>query len=257
VLIWDRCPAYITRAQFQKNQRQLADNQSRLESRGVPRGGVALLPGLLYCGRCGARMAVYYPDSKRRPQYICANGWKIYGEPICQGTSGAVLDEFVGRQILEALLPSALEASLAATVNVEREWQRLHEHWQLRLERARYDSDRAARQYHAVEPKDRLVARELERRWEAALQEQRPIEDEYEQFLGQHPMQLTAADREAIWRMAADLPGLWDAPTTRPEDRKAIVRQLVERVTVAVRGESEYLDLTFNWVEGPLARTSW
>ncbi len=144
VLIWDRCPAHITRERFQRNQRQLSDNQNRLESRGVPRRGVALLPGLLYCGRCGARMGVYYPDSNQRPQYLCAKGRKIYGEPIRQGTSGAVVDEFVGRQVLEALRPSALEASLTATLNVESEWQRLHQHWQLRLERAKYDADRAA-----------------------------------------------------------------------------------------------------------------
>ena len=124
-MIRDRCPAYITWEQFQKNQRQLAENQARAETRGVPRGGAALLPGLLYCGRCGARMTVYYPDAARHPQYICCYRWRMYGEPICQGTSGRALDELVGRQVLAALQPAALEASLAAAANIEQEWQRL------------------------------------------------------------------------------------------------------------------------------------
>jgi DNA invertase Pin-like site-specific DNA recombinase len=236
VLIWDRCPAYITREWFERNQRQLADNQARQESRGVPRGGAALLPGLLYCGRCGARLSVCYPEPTRPPEYVCGYRWTMYGEAICQYISGRVLDQFVGRLVLEALQPAVLEASLAAAEDIEGEWRRLHEHWQQRLERARFEADRAARQYHATEPENRLVGRELERRWEAALQEQRGVEDDYERFLARHPTRLTAADREAIRLMAADLPALWDSDSTRPEDRKAILRHLIERVIVTVRG---------------------
>ena len=92
VLIWDRCPAYITRERFERNQRQLADNQARQDSRGIPRGGAALLPGLLYCGRCGARLSVSYPEPTRQPEYVCAHRWKMYGEAICQWISGKVLD---------------------------------------------------------------------------------------------------------------------------------------------------------------------
>jgi hypothetical protein len=112
------------------------------------------------------------------------------------------------------------------------------------------EADRAARQYQATEPENRLVGRELERRWEAALQEQRRVEDDYEAFLGRHPTRLTAADREAIRLMAADLPALSEAASTRPEDRKAILRHLIERAIVTVRGESEYLDLTIVWAGG-------
>jgi hypothetical protein len=111
-------------------------------------------------------------------------------------------------------------------------------------------ADRAARQYHATGPENRLVGRELERRWEAALQEQRWVEDDYKAFLGRHPTRLTAADREAIRLTAADLPARWGAVSTRPEDRKAILRHLIERAIVAVRGESEYVDLTIVWAGG-------
>src|SRR5262249_34824011 len=91
VLIWDRCPAYITRERFERNQRQLADNRTCQGARGVPRGGAALLPGLLYCGRCGARLTVSYPGPTRPPEYVCAYRWKMYGESICQWISGKVL----------------------------------------------------------------------------------------------------------------------------------------------------------------------
>jgi hypothetical protein len=165
-----------------------------------------------------------------------------------------VIDEFVGRQVLETLRPAALEASLAAAEDIEREWQKLHQHWHHRLERARYESDRAARQYHAVEPENRLVARELERRWEAAIQEQRRVEDDYDHFLRRHPARLTATDREAIRGMAADLPALWHASSTKAEDRKAIVRLLIERVTVMVHDDSEYLDLMISWSGGTESR---
>jgi hypothetical protein len=119
VLIWDRCPAYITREQFERNQRQLADNQARPGSRGVPRRGAALLPGVLYCGRCGARLTVCYPEPTRPPEYVCCYRWTMYGEPICQCISGRALDQFVGCLVLQALEPAALEASLAAAEDIE------------------------------------------------------------------------------------------------------------------------------------------
>ncbi len=198
VLIRGHCPAYISWEQFQKNRDQLAENRARMDSRGAPRGGAALLPGVLFCGRCGLRMMVNYRGSRQRPHYICSQRWREYGEPICQVTSGAVLDEFVGRRVLEALEPAALEASLAAAEDIEEERRRIDQHWRHRRERAAYEADRAARQYHAVEPENRLVGRELERRWEAALQEQRRVEDDYEAFLRRHPRPLTAEDRAAI-----------------------------------------------------------
>ena len=164
VLIRDHLPAYISWERFCANQAVLEANQTRGESPGAPRLGPSLLAGLLICGRCGRRMRVGYCGSSSTLRYDCSRGVADYAEPLCQSLSGGVLDEFVAGQLLAAVEPAALEASLAAIEDVQRERQRLEGLWQQRLERARYEADRAARQYHAVEPENRLVARELERR---------------------------------------------------------------------------------------------
>src|SRR6516225_4023581 len=129
-----------------------------------------------------------------------------------------------------------MELHERALADLQRERQRLDQHWQKRLERAQIQADRSARQYHAVEPEDRLVARELERRWEQALREQRGLEEQYDRFKADAPRELTAADRQRIEAWADDLSGLWKAPSTTIEDRKTMVRFLVERITVGIRG---------------------
>ena len=182
VLIWDRRPAYITWDRFQANQERLAANRARYESAGAPRAGAALLGGLVFCGRCGRRMLIRYAGHTNRHWYGCTRGSADYAEPLCQSLSGPLLDEWVAQQILLAVKPAALEASLAAVAEVERERAELHRHWQLRRERARYEAERAARQYHACEPENRLVGRELEHCWEEALRQQRQLDEEFERW---------------------------------------------------------------------------
>ena len=123
-------------------------------------------------------------------------------------------------------------------------------HWEQRLERARYESERAARQYHAVDPENRLVARELERRWEQALRDQRRVEEDRDRYLRGQPPQLTADERAWITALASDIPALWRAPGTTPADRQAILRHLVERVVVTVQGGTEYTDVRIHWAGG-------
>ena len=126
-------------------------------------------------------MIVRYSGPKNRLNYTCTRGASDYAEPLCQGVSnGTALDEFVAGEILAAVEPAALEASLAAVATVERERGELDRQWQLRRERARFETDRAARQYHACEPENRLVARELERRWNEALKQQQQLDDDYD-----------------------------------------------------------------------------
>ena len=150
-----------------------------------------------------------YSGPASRLRYSCARAMVDYAEPLCQSLSGGVLDDLVAAQVLAGLGPAALELSLAAADDLEQERARLHRNWQQQVERARYEAERARRQYDAVEPEDRLVARELERRWEEALKEQRRLEEEYARFGRDRPRGLSAGEREQIRALARDLPALW------------------------------------------------
>jgi DNA invertase Pin-like site-specific DNA recombinase len=250
VMIPDKVPAYITWDRYLANQKRLADHRCLPSSPGAPRGGPSLLSGLVYCGRCGRRMQVSYHASSTPVQYVCNTRHVERGEPWCQSLAGAPVEALVTEEVLHALEPAKLELSLQAVADLEREHRRQDEHWQRRLERAGIEAERAARQYHAVEPENRLVARELERRWEQALAEQRDLREQYDRFLAETPGPATEADRERIAALAADLPEMWHGPGATIEDRKTIVRGLVERVTVAIRGQTEWVDATIRWFGG-------
>jgi len=250
VLLENRCPAYITRERFWANQERLAANRARSEAMGAVRQGPSLLAGILRCGRCGQRLTVAYGGRAGRLRYRCSRAMAEYAEPICQSLAGRVLDDLVAAQILAALEPAALELSLAAADDVQQERARLHRNWQQQVERARYEAERARRQYDAVEPENRLVVRELERRWEETLKEQRRLEEEYGRFSRNQPEALSVGERERIRALARDLPALWQAPTTTAAERQRIARLLVKEVVVAVRGESQWVDMTIHWAGG-------
>jgi hypothetical protein len=216
-------PAYLSWEQYLANRERLRANGARFECRGVARGGSALLPGLAACGRCGCRMFSHY-NHTNRPRYVCNHFDRLRGRERCPTLAARLVDELVSRQVLRALEPAALALSLQAAEDMRRERERLDRHWQQQLERARYQAERARRQYDAVEPENRLVARALERRWEQALLELRRAEEEYEQFRQGQPRGLTAEDRGRIEALAADIPALWEAPTTTRADRKDRLR---------------------------------
>jgi hypothetical protein len=251
VLIRDRLPAYITWDRFEANQERLRANRNSSATPGAPRKGPAVLAGLVRCGRCGRRMVVRYPGPNNRLSYVCTRGTVDYGEPICQGLSHATaLDELVAGQLLAAVQPAALEASLAAVAGVERERGELARQWHLKRERAAYEVGRADRQYQACEPENRLVARELERRWEDALKAQRLLDDEYDRWQRTAPAKLSDTAVSSIRALAADLPAVWSAPTTTPADRQRIARLLLDRVVVTVDKASERVDVALHWVGG-------
>ena len=162
----------------------------------------------------------------------------------------AVIDARVARQVLRALEPAALELSLAVRQDIERERGRLARHHQQQVERARHEAGLAERQYQAVEPEHRLVARTLEARWEQALRAVRAAEEAYDRVLQEQPPQLTAEESDQVLALASDLPALWEAPGTMAADRQAIVRCLIDHVGVLVRGNTEHVDVTIHWAGG-------
>ena len=137
---------------------------------------------------------------------------------------------------------------------MHQERDRLHRHWKHRLERAAYEAERAERQYRAVEPENRLVARSLERHWEEALRNQRDLAEEYDRFLKEQPPHLSDDQRARILALSSDLPTLWNAPETTAADRKEIIRLVVDRVVVHVRADSECAAAVIWWRGGVTTR---
>lgn len=254
VLLEGRCPAYITVERFWANQRRLESNHAA-SLKGV-RHGPSLLGGLLVCARCGRRLLVGYTNAGRGLRYSCIRGRLDYGEPLCQSLSGQRLDALVSAQVLSVLQPAALELHLSAAADVAQERRRLHLHWQQQLERSRYEAERAARQYQAVEPENRLVTRELERRWEEALAEQTRLTEEYERFCRSQPASLSAAEQEQIRSLARDIPQLWHADTTTSAERQRLVRFLIEQIEVSVQGETDQVEVAIRWAGGFVSRHS-
>jgi hypothetical protein len=164
------------------------------------------------------------------------------------------VDDLVSQQVLLALEPAALELSVQARQDIARERERTHRLWKQRLERARFEAERAARQYDAVEPENRLVVRTLEQRWEEALQRERQLGEEYDRFVRESPPQLTAAEQKLIASLSSNIPALWEGETTTSADRKTIVRFLIERVVVTRKNDSELLDVTIHWTGGHVSR---
>ena len=254
VLLPGRLPAYITPEEYEANVARMAANRQTAAAPGAPRDGSALLSGLLRCGRCGGhRMTVSYYDASARSAYgyTCGFYQVNYGTGgRCQHISGAALDDYVAGRVLDAVAPAALEVSMAAAVQAEDERATLDKLWRQRLERAHYAASRARRQYQLAEPENRLVARQLEADWEAALAETARLEADYQRFAEEQPAALTAAERAAIQALAADIPQVWHAPSTTQADRKELLRILIEDITVAVAGDSELVDVTITWAGG-------
>jgi DNA invertase Pin-like site-specific DNA recombinase len=254
VLIKDRFPAYITWEQFEANRQKMAENQSRAQSMGAPRSGPSLLGGLVYCGRCGNRLMVQYSGRASRLRYQCARNSQNLGEPLCQGIVGYDLDNFIIDRVFKVLEPASLELCLAATDDLEQERRRLDQHWQKRVERAAHKTGRAARQYQAVEPENRLVARTLEKSWEESLREQEKLQMEYEDFQRTLPTRLSSEQRSLVQQLSQDIPSLWKESTTTPQDRQQIVRMLIERIELNIEGNTQRTEIAITWAGGFVSR---
>ncbi|MEO0770007.1 MAG: recombinase zinc beta ribbon domain-containing protein, partial [Cyanobacteria bacterium J06649_4] len=220
------------------------------------RSGVALLSGLLNCGRCGARMTVHYHRGQASHHYVCNREMADYGGELCQQLAGACLDDAVTEQVLRALEPAALELSLAAATHIEQDRTELDKLWAQRLERASFESARAGRHYHLVEPENRLVARQLAQEWENALQTEQQLKEDYERFSHEQPKQLTDEEKQEIRKLSEHLPALWSAETTTHAQRKELIRPVIQKIVVKVEGESEQVRVSIEWNGGFVGKAS-
>jgi DNA invertase Pin-like site-specific DNA recombinase len=249
VLIQDRLPAYITWERYLKNQDRLQQNRRGKATPGTPGKGASLLTGLLVCGTCGHRMNVTY-RTRHEPHYTCTHHLLYAHEQTCYGLKSTEIDQLVSQQALRSLEPAALELSMKALDDVEKERARLDTNWQQNLKRARYEIELAERRYRVVDPENRLVAATLEKGWNEALQKERQIQEDYDRFLRESPPQLSDQERATIQALAKDIPALWSAPTTTNVERKQILRCLIDRVVVQVRCDSEHVKATIHWKGG-------
>jgi len=246
-------PGYIGWEEFMANQRRLADNINRYEAghNGVPRKGSALLQGIAICGRCGRRMSLRYTGPNGDyPVYCCRSDRDQRASVLCQEVRALLVDELIERVLLEALAPDQIAIALAAMGELAEEDRHLERQWTLRRERAGYEAERARRQYDAVEPENRLVARSLERAWEDKLRAVEAIEQEYARWRSEGPLVINAADRAQLQRLGENLPRIWHAETTSAADRKRILRLVMRDIVLDAKLLRGQVWLRIGWQTG-------
>ena len=253
ICLKDAHPAYLDWDEFMANRRQLADNLGRYDAGrpGAPRKGSALLQGIVSCGRCARRMCLRYSGPNGDyPVYVCVADSSSEGRPRCQEVRALAVDAEVERLILTALTPDRIALAVAALGEIEQETRAMERQWSLKRERARYDAERARRQYDTVEPENRLVARSLERAWEERLRRADQIEQEYNAWRREQAVSISESDRQEILALGEDLPRLWHAASTRSADRKHIVRLVIKEVTLDQKRRRGYVWIRVIWQTG-------
>lgn len=238
------------------NRRQLAENVGRYEvgRPGAPRKGQALLQGIVSCGRCARRMCLRYSGPNGDyPVYVCVADRSSEGRPRCQEVRALAIDAEVERLILTALTPDRIALAVAALGEIEEETRTMERQWSLKRERARFDAERARRQYDAVEPENRLVARSLERIWEERLRRADQIEQEYNAWHREQAVSISDSDRQQILALGEDLPRIWHAATTTSADRKQIVRLVIKEIALDQKRRRGYVWIKVVWQTGAVS----
>lgn len=252
VLIPDHHPGYISWEQYLKNERQVENNAGRNGpfKPGPAKTGAAMLAGLLRCARCGRKLHVGYSGiGGRVPRYYCRGAHLNHGTKWCLSFGGQRVDQAVVDQVLAALEPVGIEASLQAWQGMQDEHGQKREALQLAVQKAHYDADRARRQYDAVDPENRLVADELERRWNDALKQAAELEDRLNED-ATDSVDLSDAERQRLLELATDLQQLWKHPAASIALKKRIVRTVVEEIVVDVNEEASQIELRVHWTGG-------
>ena len=251
VLIQNHHKGYLSWTDYERNLSLIADNANGKNpmSRGALRRGEALLAGLLRCGHCGRKLHVAYSGTDRNcGRYHCQGGFINHGGDRCISFGGMRIDRDVCAEVIERLQPLGIEAALAAQATRSRVSEDKRRQLELALQQARYEVGRARRQYDAVDPDNRLVAAELETRWNERLAIVRDLETGLEGVTASPAVDLTPADRERLMTLGADLQLAWARPGVTSEIKKRIVRTLIDEIVVRV--EDNTLDLVIRWHGG-------
>lgn len=245
VLIKDKFPAYITWEQWDKNQQKLKENSG---SYGVARGS-SLLASRVYCGLCGRRMSISYAD-KTKARFTCDAQRNNWGQAQCQAFMAKPLHDLVESQLLIAVQPASIELSVQAAKQLQSDRRQAERHHHQTLERAIYESELARKRYELVDPSNRLVAAELERRWNDSLSEQRNAQESLENFRHQQPAGITTKQEQMVRDLSTNISALWSADSTTGIDRQLIARSLIEKVIVEPVRQGERSRVVIKWCGG-------
>jgi DNA invertase Pin-like site-specific DNA recombinase len=248
-LIRDTHEGYISWKQFEEIQHTMTNNAHLGDRSGAVKRGSALLAGLLRCRRCGRKLMVAYTGNGPFVlRYVCHRSALDNGEPRCITFAGLSLDEAVSREILTVLEPAAIEAAVLATEQEQLQQNEIISALKRELEAAQYAAGRAEKQYDTTDPDNRLVASELERRWNEALQKVQHLEIQIDQEV--HGRQISPVSAEEFERLAGDLEKVWSHPETDARLKKRIVRTLIEEVVVDVDATAGEIIAVIHWKGG-------
>lgn len=247
VLIPNHHEGYISWEQYQGIQQMIAQNANMkgLMARGSVRRGEALLAGLLRCGHCGRKLHVSYGGNCLR--YGCRGAAVNHGEERCIGFGGIRIDTAVSEAVLEVLSPMGVSAALEAIRSVEQKHAEVRRQKELAVQQAGYEAERAKRQYDRVEPENRLVAAELERRWNDALEQLRVLDEEL-RAIPRADRLLDEAEKAELLSLGRDLRLVWEHPCSSPELKKRIIRAVIREIIVNCEGQM--ISLIIHWEGG-------
>lgn len=250
VLARDHHEGYVTWEAFERNRERLSRNSycQRAGGSKSSRGGQALMAGLLRCRRCGRMLHVTYTGHYSKPRYSCRQGRQMHGVEPCIGFGARRTDEAVGAEILLAVQPLAVEAALMAERDAIAQVDERKRALELERQQAEYEAKLAARRYEKVDPDNRLVAAELEARWNAAITRLRECETRL--VATATPPPSTAVDRDALLELAKDLGAVWKSSATDMRTKQRLVRALVEEIVVDLDDDKREVVLVIHWRGG-------
>jgi hypothetical protein len=245
----DAHEGYVSWERFEAIRTMVSGNVPSGRHHGAPKHGDALLAGLIRCKRCGRKLTLRYSGAQHHiPRYSCSRAWMDNGGPHCIGFGGLRVDDAVEEALLGVVGPGAIAAATAAAEQATRQWDQVRHALGRDLEAAHYAVDRAFRQYDAADPANRLVAGELEARWNRSLGRVAEVEGK----IAAHDATATppVADPSTLGLMASNLKAVWAAPTTDARLKKRIVRTLIHEVVADIDDEASEIVLIVHWGGG-------